>query len=97
MSTTTELVVLNPIPQHDPHPDSHLHSMAAHAFPRPFWLFVFDKCLGLVESLGEFYPEALWQRCAVHFYRNVWTAVPTSKSEKLCTLPHPAARTSRQH
>lgn len=42
-------------------------------------LFVSDKCLGLVESLGEFYPEALWQRCAVHFYRNVWTAVPTSK------------------
>jgi hypothetical protein len=32
----------------------------------------------LVESLGEFYPEALWQWCAVHFYRNVWTAVPTS-------------------
>jgi putative transposase len=42
-------------------------------------LFVSDKCLGLVESLGEFYPEALWQRCAVHFYRHVWTAVPTSK------------------
>src|SRR5437879_6931492 len=21
----------------------------------------------------------MWQRCAVHFYRNVWTAVPTSK------------------
>ena len=28
-------------------------------------LFVSDKCLGLVESLGEFYPEAMWQRCAV--------------------------------
>jgi Transposase, Mutator family len=25
-------------------------------------LFVSDKCLGLVESLGEFYPEALWQQ-----------------------------------
>jgi putative transposase len=25
-------------------------------------LFVSDKCLGLVESLGEFYPEARWQR-----------------------------------
>ena len=42
-------------------------------------LFVSDKCLGLVESLSEFYPEALWQRCAVHFYRNVWAAVPASK------------------
>src|SRR5262245_15009542 len=26
-------------------------------------LFVSDKCLGLVESLAEFYPEAAWQRC----------------------------------
>jgi transposase-like protein len=30
-------------------------------------LFVSDKCLGLVESLAEFYPDAAWQRCAVHF------------------------------
>ena len=35
---------------------------------------VSDKCLGLVESLGEFNPEALWQRCAVRFCRNAWTA-----------------------
>ena len=30
-----------------------------------------DKCLGLMEALGEFYPEAAWQRCVVHWYRNV--------------------------
>src|SRR5262249_37481919 len=39
-------------------------------------LFVSDKCLGLVEALGEFYPEAAWQRCAVHFFRNVFRAGP---------------------
>ena len=39
-------------------------------------LVVSDKCLGLVESLGEFYPQASWQRCVVHFYRNVFTVVP---------------------
>jgi transposase-like protein len=39
-----------------------------------------------VESLGEFYPEALWQRCAVHFYRNVWTAVPTSKVKEVAAM-----------
>jgi hypothetical protein len=39
-------------------------------------LFVSDKCLGLVENFADFYPEAKWQRCVVHFYRNVWTAVP---------------------
>jgi putative transposase len=42
-------------------------------------LIVSDKCLGLLESVGEFYPEAKWQRCVVHFYRNVWTAVPSGK------------------
>ena len=34
-------------------------------------LLISDKCLGLVEALGEFYPEAQWQRCMVHWYRNV--------------------------
>jgi putative transposase len=49
-------------------------------------LFVSDKCLGLVESLGEFYPEAMWQRCTVHFYRNVWMAVPTSKVKEVAAM-----------
>jgi transposase-like protein len=42
-------------------------------------LFVSDKCLGLVESLGEVFPEAAWQRCVVHFYRNLFTVVPKGK------------------
>jgi transposase-like protein len=49
-------------------------------------LFVSDKCLGLVENLADFYPEALWQRCAVHFYRNVWTLVPTTKVREVATM-----------
>ena len=49
-------------------------------------LFVSDKCLGLVENLAEFYPEALWQRCVVHFYRNVWTAVPTGKVKEVAAM-----------
>jgi transposase-like protein len=49
-------------------------------------LVVSDKCLGLVESLGEFLPEAHWQRCIVHFYRNVWTAVPTSKVKDVAAM-----------
>ena len=49
-------------------------------------LFVSDKCLGLVENLFEFYPEAKWQRCAVHFYRNVWTAVPTGKVKEVAAM-----------
>jgi putative transposase len=49
-------------------------------------LFVSDKCLGLVENLADFYPEAKWQRCAVHFYRNVWTAVPTGKVKEVAAM-----------
>ena len=49
-------------------------------------LFISDKCLGLVEALGECYPEAAWQRCVVHFYRNVFTMVPTSKVKMVAAM-----------
>ncbi len=49
-------------------------------------LFVSDKCLGLVESLADFYPEAKWQRCVVHFYRNVFTAVPKAKVKDVAAM-----------
>jgi transposase-like protein len=49
-------------------------------------LVVSDKCLGLVESLAEFYPEASWQRCVVHFYRNVFTAVPQGKVQEVAAM-----------
>jgi len=42
-------------------------------------LFITDACLGLVESLAEFFPQAKWQRCTVHFYRNVFCHVPRSR------------------
>ena len=42
-------------------------------------LFISDKCLGLVEALGGVYPESKWQRCVVHFYRNVFTVTPSGK------------------
>ena len=44
-------------------------------------LFVSDKCLGLVENLAEFYPEAGRQRSVVHFYRNVWTGSDDGQGE----------------
>jgi transposase-like protein len=42
-------------------------------------LFVGDRCLGLLESLAEFYPDVAYQRCVVHFNRNVWSYVPATK------------------
>ena len=49
-------------------------------------LIVSDKCLGLVESLAEFYPEARWQRCTVHWYRNVFSDVPKAKVKEVAAM-----------
>jgi len=42
-------------------------------------LIVGNKCLGMLEAVGEVFPNAKYQRCVVHFYRNVFSAVPKSK------------------
>jgi transposase-like protein len=49
-------------------------------------LVVSDKCLGLVEAVGECFPQAAWQRCVVHFYRNVFTAVPSGKVKEVAAM-----------
>jgi len=42
-------------------------------------LMIGDRCLGMVESVAEVFPEAKYQRCVVHFYRNIFTATPKAK------------------
>jgi len=42
-------------------------------------LIVGDKCLGMLEAVGDVFPEAKYQRCTVHFHRNIFSAVPRSK------------------
>lgn len=49
-------------------------------------LFISDKCMGLVESLSEYYPEVPWQRCVVHFYRNVFSNVPSTKVKEVAAM-----------
>ena len=49
-------------------------------------LIVSDACLGLREAIDEAYPEADWQRCAVHFYRNVFSHVPRSKVREVAAM-----------
>jgi transposase-like protein len=36
--------------------------------------------------LADFYPEAKWQRCVVHFYRNVFTVVPKTKVKEVAAM-----------
>ena len=42
-------------------------------------LIISDACRGLIESVAEVFPESQWQRCTVHWYRNVFSHVPNSK------------------
>ncbi len=43
-------------------------------------LFVSDKCLGLLDSVTGIFPDSRWQRCTVHFYRNIFSVVPRGKT-----------------
>ena len=49
-------------------------------------LFVTDKCLGLVLAIAETYPEARWQRCVVHFYRNVFSVTPRGRAREVAAM-----------
>ena len=46
-------------------------------------LIISDACRGLVESIADYLPDARWQRCTVHFYRNVFSHVPTTKVREI--------------
>lgn len=49
-------------------------------------LFITDACMGLVQSLAEFYPESKWQRCTVHFYRNIFSVVPAKRMSEVAAM-----------
>ena len=63
-------------------------------------LIISDACRGLVESVAEYLPEARWQRCMIHFYRNVFSHVPSSKvrevSHRLKAIHAQESRTAAQ-
>ena len=49
-------------------------------------LIISDACIGLSESAAEFFPEAGWQRCIVHFYRNIFSHVPSTKVREIAAM-----------
>ncbi len=49
-------------------------------------LIISDACMGLSESAAEYYPEAGWQRCMVHFHRNVASHVPSNKVKAVAKM-----------
>lgn len=49
-------------------------------------LVISDASGGLIESVGEYYPESRWQRCCVHFYRNVLSHTPKRKMREVSAM-----------
>ncbi len=46
-------------------------------------LMIGDKCLGLVEAIREVFPDTEYQRCIVHFMRNVFCNVPRTRGKEI--------------
>lgn len=49
-------------------------------------MIIVDKCLGMCESVNKVFPEAKYQRCTVHYYRNIFTATPRSKMREVTRM-----------
>ncbi len=49
-------------------------------------LIVSDKSFGLLDAIGDFYPDSHWQRCVVHFYRDVLNTVTKSKMKEVSLM-----------
>ena len=50
-------------------------------------LVVGDRCAGLAATVGEMLPQARYQRCMVHFMRNVLSKVPPTHREWASAAP----------
>ena len=46
-------------------------------------LMIGDKCLGLVYGIREVFPNTEYQRCIVHFMRNVFCNVPRTRGKEI--------------
>jgi putative transposase len=49
-------------------------------------LIISDACRGLVEAAAEVFPNTDWQRCVVHWYRNVFSHVPNGKVAEVARM-----------
>ena len=49
-------------------------------------LIVGDKKLGMCESVHEVFPDAKYQRCTVHFYRNIMSSVPRNRLREVTMM-----------
>lgn len=49
-------------------------------------LIIGDKNLGMLETIPEVFPDARYQRCTVHFYRNIFSVTPRNKMKMVAMM-----------
>ena len=49
-------------------------------------LIIGDKNLGMLETIPEVFPDACYQRCTVHFYRNIFSVTPRNKMKAVAMM-----------
>ena len=49
-------------------------------------LIIGDKNLGMLETIPEVFPDACYQRCTVHFYRNIFSVTPRNKVKTVAMM-----------
>ncbi|MCQ5072008.1 transposase, partial [Adlercreutzia sp. DFI.6.23] len=49
-------------------------------------MFTGDKAAAMTGAIAKVFPDAAYQRCTVHFYRNVLSKVPKSKRAEVAAM-----------
>ena len=49
-------------------------------------LIIGDKNLGMLETISEVFPDARYQRCTVHFCRNIFSVTPRNKMKAVAMM-----------
>ena len=49
-------------------------------------LIIGDNNLGMLETIPEVFPDARYQRCTVHFYRNIFSVTPRNKMKTVALM-----------
>ena len=49
-------------------------------------LIIGDKNLVMLETISEVFPDARYQRCTVHFYRNIFSVTPRNKMKAVVLM-----------
>ena len=49
-------------------------------------LIIGDKNLGMLETIPEIFPDARYQRCTVHFYRNIFSVTPRNRMKAVSMM-----------